>query len=357
MKTILVIDDTLEMRENITEILKLAQYSVVIACNGKQGVELARQLRPDLILCDIMMPDLDGYGVLHILSKDAATACIPFIFLSAKAEMTDFRQGMDLGADDYLIKPFENVVLLNAVALRLGKGKNEPQLKGLDSLLQIITDGSAAIQRLGETYPTRYLKKKQTLFQAGSSPTDLYFIKRGQVKLFVSDQAGNSYITRLIGAGDFAGYLALLRGSVYYESAELLTDAEVCNIPKDDFLNLLHNSQEVANQFIQLLTSTVTEGQERLLKLAYQSVRKRVAEALLLFQRKFYGLPTSLPDGPTPVSSAPMNLSRENWSQLVGASTETVIRTLSDFRTEGLIDITGSQITMLDIHKLMNMKN
>ncbi|MVM33674.1 response regulator [Spirosoma sp. HMF4905] len=357
MKTILVIDDTLEMRENITEILKLAQYTVVSASNGKQGIEFARQFRPDLILCDIMMPELDGYGVRHILSKDPAMAGIPFIFLSAKAEVTDFRQGMDLGADDYLIKPFENVVLLNVVALRLSKEKNESRLKGFDTLRQALTHGYQASQRLCETYPTSQLKKKQILFQAGSVPNFLYFIRHGQVKLIDRDEAGNTFITRLVGDGDFVGYLALLRGSTYYESAELLTDAEVCSIPKDDFLTLLYNSQDVANLFVRSLALNVTEAQERLLKLAYQTVRKRVAEALLLVQRKFYAMPAGLPDVPAPASSLPMSLSRENWSQLVGASTEAVIRTLSDFRNEGLIDITGTQITLLDIQKLMHLKN
>lgn len=123
MRTILVIEDNAEMRGNIAEILELAPYQVVQAVNGKQGVALARQTRPDLILCDIMMPELDGYGVLHILGNDPVLAEIPFLFLSAKAEAADFRFGMNLGADDYLTKPFDDLTLLNAVELRLRKGE------------------------------------------------------------------------------------------------------------------------------------------------------------------------------------------------------------------------------------------
>ena len=123
MKTILVIEDNAQMRGNIAKILELAPYQVVQAADGKQGVAIARQTHPDLILCDIMMPKLDGYGVLHILGSDPELADTPFLFLSAKAEAADFRFGMNLGADDYLTKPFDDLTLLNAVELRLKKGE------------------------------------------------------------------------------------------------------------------------------------------------------------------------------------------------------------------------------------------
>mgnify|MGYP000663310654 CR=1 FL=1 len=100
MKKILLIEDNMEMRENTAEILGLANYQVVTAENGKEGVRLAQAEKPDLIICDIMMPELDGYGVLHMLSKTPELASIPFIFLTAKAEKSDHRKGMTMGADD-----------------------------------------------------------------------------------------------------------------------------------------------------------------------------------------------------------------------------------------------------------------
>src|SRR6188768_673842 len=121
MKRILLIEDNLEVRENTSEILVLANYNVITAENGKTGVELAQTAKPDLIICDIMMPELDGYGVLHILSKNEETSSIPFIFLTAKTEKTDIRKGMTLGADDYLTKPFDDTDLLNAIETRLRK--------------------------------------------------------------------------------------------------------------------------------------------------------------------------------------------------------------------------------------------
>ena len=104
------------MRENTAEILELANFRVLQASNGRAGVELARRENPDLVLCDIMMPELDGYGVLHLLGRDPATAEMPFIFLSAKAERGDVRKGMELGADDYLTKPFDDGTLLQRIA-------------------------------------------------------------------------------------------------------------------------------------------------------------------------------------------------------------------------------------------------
>src|ERR1700741_5449852 len=121
MKSILVIDDNKDIRENTAEILDLAGYKIFKAENGKKGVEQALKEKPDVIICDIMMPELDGYGVLHLLRKNPESQNIPFIFLTAKTERTDFRKGMEMGADDYVTKPFEDIELLNAIETRLKK--------------------------------------------------------------------------------------------------------------------------------------------------------------------------------------------------------------------------------------------
>src|SRR5690554_6939715 len=152
MTTILIIEDNFEVRENTAEILELSDYNVLTATNGKEGVALAKSKLPDLIICDIMMPELDGYGVLHILNKDPKTIGIPFIFLTAKAEKDDFRKGMNLGADDYLTKPFDDLALLDAIEMRMKKiqylknatsSTKESALadtKGLEELDKLIQD-------------------------------------------------------------------------------------------------------------------------------------------------------------------------------------------------------------------------
>ena len=116
---ILLIEDNLHVRENTTEILELAGYTVVAACNGNEGVKMAEKQIPDLIICDIMMPELDGYGVLSILKKNIATASIPFIFLSAKEENWDYQKS--IGADAYLTKPFDDINLLSTIESCLKK--------------------------------------------------------------------------------------------------------------------------------------------------------------------------------------------------------------------------------------------
>lgn len=355
MKTILIIEDNQQVRENIAEILVLAQYRVVQAATGKQGVELARSATPNLILCDIMMPELDGYGVLHIISKDPATASIPFIFLTAKADVADFRSGMNLGADDYLTKPFDDIALLNAVELRLRKGEQsrvQQNIDGLAILLGSVNTPNQDALPSGGTYPSVHYKKKQVLYAEGNFPSAIYFIRRGQIKRFQTDAAGNQYITALSGAGDFAGYVALLQQKAYKESAEMLDDAEVVAVPKSDFFKLIDQNSDVATYFLRLLADDVAEREKRLLKLAYQSVRQRVAEALLMVQQKFYPLTSPLIAN----QSVAMSLSRETWADLVGASTETVIRTLSDMRAEGLIDLTAGQITLLNMERLARLK-
>lgn len=130
MIKILVIEDNSEMRENISEILELSNYSVVSAKDGMEGVKSAREHKPDLILCDIMMPNLDGFGVLKIIRQEEALKTIPFIFLTAKAEKEDFRKGMNLGAEDYLIKPFEATDLLDVIAGKLDKFQNLIKFRG-----------------------------------------------------------------------------------------------------------------------------------------------------------------------------------------------------------------------------------
>src|SRR6478672_7007076 len=163
-RSILVIDDNTDIRENTAEILDLAGYKTFTAENGKKGVELAIKERPSVIVLDIMMPELDGYGVLHLLRKNPETQNIPFIFLTAKTERGDFRKGMEMGADDYITKPFEDIELLNAMEIRLKKVEileqnyaSNPQ--GLNSFLHDVK-GTGLIQKLSQQYNIENYDKK-----------------------------------------------------------------------------------------------------------------------------------------------------------------------------------------------------
>lgn len=330
MKKILLIEDNKDVRETTTEILELAGYHVVTAHNGKVGVELAQKEKPDLIICDIMMPELDGYGVLHILNKNTGTANIPFIFLTAKTEKTDIRKGMNLGADDYLTKPFNDTDLLNAIEARFQKFQirqksYESSAAGLDDFIQ---DAKKALKLsdLCKDKKIKQLKKKSEVYSEGDTPLYVYYVKSGSVKVFKSHPDGKEFITNIYNASDYFGFEPILEGTLYQTSAIALQDSELVAIPKHDFTMLLQNQHDVSAGFISLLCKKIEEKEKQLLTLAYNSVRQRTAEALLKTQ--------SLKDAKDAIQ-----ISRDDLAKIVGTAPESVIRVLSDFKEEKLIEI------------------
>ena len=340
------------MRENTAEILELANYHVVTAENGKQGVQMAMQSAPDLIVCDIMMPELDGYGVLHMLGKDERTANIPFIFLTARAERQDLRKGMVMGADDYLTKPYDDIELLSAVQTRLSKNDRikrsfERSNLGLDEFLTEAS-GINSLDNLCANKRLKTFKKKDMLYSEGTYPASLYFLLRGKVKEVRSNDQGKEYISNLYKEGDFLGYLDLLQADAYQQSAICLEPSEVVLIPKDDFLKLLQGNRAVAAKFMRMLSDNVREREERLLNLAYNSVRKRIADSLVSLVNRYHDNKSS---------TFSMAVSREDIAAMSGTATETAIRTLSDFKDESLLEMKGSTITILEYDKLVRMRN
>jgi CRP/FNR family transcriptional regulator, cyclic AMP receptor protein len=347
MKKILLIEDNDEVRENTAEILELSNYKVFTAPNGKDGVEIGFRELPDLIVCDIMMPVLDGYGVLHMLSKNPQTSAIPFIFLTAKSEKSDFRKGMEMGADDYITKPFDGIELLNAIEARLRKTealkKNfTHDAKGLNEFLES-AEQTGRVQLTSNEREVNTYKKKQSLYTEGQRPVAVYFIIEGKVKVSRTNEDLKELITNIYGPGDFFGYTSILEETNYKDNAEILEDAELMLIPRKDFLELINNDATVARQFIRLLTHNVMEKEESLLNLAYSSLRKKVANGLIQVLTKFK-------DG-----KGALEISRENLANIIGSATESLIRTLSDFKSEGLIDIKHGKIIIVDEKKLRNL--
>jgi DNA-binding response OmpR family regulator len=346
-RTILVIDDNKEIRENTAEILELAGYKTLTAENGKKGVEVALTQKPALIICDIMMPELDGYGVLHLLRKNDETQNTPFIFLTAKTERSDFRKGMEMGADDYVTKPFDDIELLNAVEVRLKKleildNKYASSPQGLTQFLKDVQN-AGLIKQLSEQYDVEHYNKKQTLYSEGKRPRFLYYLVTGKVKAFQTHEDGKEYITDLFSAGSFIGYTALIEDKNYNDNATILEDAEIMQIPREEFMGMIYNDINIANKFIQIITQNVKEKEERLLNLAYSSLRKRVAKALVDISSKFK------------VQNSPIEISRDDIAQYVGTATESLIRTLSDFKEEKLIEIKSGKIIITNLEKLKNL--
>lgn len=352
MKKILLIEDNKDVRENTAEILTLASYDVFTAKNGKEGVETAQKENPDLIICDIMMPVLDGYGVLHLLSKNEATSGIPFIYLTAKAERSEVRKGMDMGADDYLTKPFDSAELLSAIESRLKRSEKvrkefSKDLNGLNEFLSNVKSFED-LRKLSQDNEVRNFKKKDDVYREGAYPRGIYFINKGKIKTYRANEQGKEFITGLYKEGDFFGYHALLDEGQYSDSATALDETELFLIPKDDFYSLIYKNAEVSKKFIKMISDNLQEKEEQLVKLAYNSVRKRVAEALTTLYNRYKNETDK---------TFSMSISREDLANLAGTATETTIRTLSDFKDEGLVDIKGSAIAVINYDKLARMKN
>jgi len=353
MEKILLIEDNEALRDNTSEILTLANYEVSTAENGKMGVEMAMANPPDIIVCDIMMPVLDGYGVYQILSKNPDLQHIPFIFLSAKSERTDLRKGMEMGADDYITKPFSDSELINAIRARLEKIQilRKQGGKGIETWYQIISDlgNKDEMHTALENHDIIQFKKKQIIYSEGQHPNKLYYIQTGKVKVYKTSDGGKELIIGLLSPGDFFGYIPLIENVVYEEFAETMEESTIRVIPRKEFEHLLTHHQEIALKVIKLLANNIAEKEQQLVALAYHSLRKRVADALLTLKRKYANKEDD--------QNFSMSISREDLANIAGTATESLIRTLSDFKSEKLIEIKEGKITILEEKKLINLFN
>ncbi|MCL4114454.1 UNVERIFIED_CONTAM: hypothetical protein GTU68_007039 [Idotea baltica] len=349
MKKVLLIEDDTIIRENTAELLELANFEVITAANGKIGVALAEADLPDIIVCDIMMPELDGYGVLEALSKNDATKYIPFIFLSAKTERKDVRKGMDLGADDYITKPFSEEELVSAIESRLAKAailsdernnqnknvpKNEDQIKTLNDLKNFFDDN-------GEIF--KY-KKDEIIYNEGYNSNFIYLILKGVAKCYKLDVKGKELITALYKEDDLFGYTSFTQNIPYQETASAIQDLELVGVSKSELKNILANNHKLTLDLLELLNDNLTGIKDQLLQMAYSSVNKKTAITIIKFAEKLNTKPEE-----------PIKISRNDLASVAGIATETLIRTISSFKKQGLIDVEGRNIKILDIQKLQNI--
>lgn len=352
MKKILLIDDNEDIRNNTAEILELSNYTVITAANGKKGLELAIREQPDLIICDIMMPELDGFGVLHAIHNNETLKNTPFIFLTAKSERSDFRKGMEQGADDYITKPFNGTELLNAVESRIKKNvllrqEIAPGMEGFHHLMSV-SSGNQELRNLTEGRNINRYKKKQIVYTETNHPNRLFYVLKGKVKAYKTNDDGKELVTELYSPGDFLGHIALLEGSVYKDTAAAMEETELAIIPREDFDQLMHNNPEIAQKFIKLLAGNVSNLENKLLGLAYDSLRKKVANALIILQKKYQD---------DSGSAFIIDINRESLATIAGTAKESLIRTLSDFKNEKLVEIEEGRIHILNQAKLENLAN
>ncbi|QKG55267.1 response regulator [Hymenobacter sp. BRD128] len=345
MKTILLMEDDAGMREATAELLERAGYGVHAAPNGQVGLALALAHPPDLVLCNVLLPVLDGYGVLAHFTQHPRLAGVPFIFLTAQADPADQRRAMALGADDYLTRPLAEAELLGAIAGRLARFRHlqsDHDLAATGGLGEFLADAraTARLDHLAGDRKAHPVRKKQDVYLEGDEATRAYFVQSGRVKTVKATAAGKELITCLYGPGEFFGYLPLLEHTPHRDSAVALDDAELVYISQDDFTLLLHHA-EVGPQFMRLLAGRVSAREQQLLHMAYHSIRRRVADVLLHLHEQAGGLPTTA-----------IQVAREDLAALVGTTPESLTRTLSEFRQDGLLELTPKAVRLLEPEKL-----
>ncbi len=347
MKKILLIEDDIVLRENTAELLELSGYKAITASNGKTGVKLAKKNKPDIIVCDIMMPELDGYGALKALSKSKLTKYIPFIFLSAKTENKDIRKGMNMGADDYITKPFSEDDLISAIESRLAKASILEELRGNNKMhhdeinenkINTLNELKNYIDDNGRLFA---YDKDEIIYNEGDHFNYIYLIGKGAVKCHKLDEQGKEMVTALYKEDDLFGYTSFIQNIPHQETAIAIKEVELVGLSNIEFNEILENNHKLTLELIQLLTDDLSALKEQLIQTAYSSVNKKTAITILKFAEKINRKPED-----------PIKISRQDLASIAGIATETLIRTLTMFKKEGMIKAEGRNIMVIDIERL-----
>jgi CRP-like cAMP-binding protein len=340
-KKILIIEDDKIVRENTAEILELANYDVLTAENGKKGLDKAAFYKPDLIICDILMPELDGYGVMQIAMRNKDLQRTPIIFLSAKTKHEDIRKGMDLGASDYITKPFEESELLSAVASRLRRKQlleenyNPPTAAKRRWRIEDIERAFSDKER------TEY-KPGATVYSEGNVGNHIFYVIKGEVKTYKVNEDGKELITDLFKDKSFFGFTSFLTNRPYAENAEAILPTQIIKLEKNELLSLIKSDPQLGLNFMDLLSNNLENIKEHLMHIAYDSVRKKTADTLLHL----------IPEGS---KEKLIHISRSDLASIVGIAKETLTRTLTDFKDEKLIRTNRNTIEVLNQRKLMTI--
>jgi DNA-binding response OmpR family regulator len=348
---ILIIDDEEDLARLMETVLhKEGIPNIITAGTIADGWAKFQKFDPSLVLLDIMLPDGEGYDLCKQIRE---VSNVPILFLSAKDEEIDKLLGLAIGGDDYITKPFDGVDLLKVIEMRLRKKEllklNHAHSSGEPNTTFNKPGEIQDVQALLGNRPRRIFKKKDPIFMEGQNPNSLYYIEKGQIKTFKMNSFGKELITGIHDEGSFLGYVPLIEDKPYNENAEALTEVQVSLIPKSDFLSLMYSNKDIVSKFIKMLSNNLEEMENRLLDIAYQSVRQRVAGTLLKINGK-------LAESTNETVSV-ITIARKDISSMVGTTTESLNRTLSDFKEERLIEITPHGLKILNIPKLERIVN
>ncbi len=341
-KKILLIEDDTIVRDNTAEILALASYSVITAKNGKEGVKKAIEFKPDLIICDILMPQLDGYGVLQIVLRNKNLQGTPFIFMTAKTKHEDLRKGMNLGACDYIKKPFEESELLSSIESRLKRKEIYNYKKDEEIILNETNNYKNLKNYFKDKEKFRYVKGT-SIYCEGNNSNHIFYIIKGEVKTVKNNEEGKEFITDIFKDKSFFGFTSFVQNIPYSESAITIKKTTLIKIINTEFLKLIKENPQLAINFLDILSENLKNVKSNLIHLAYDSVRKKTADTLLQLNT---------------LSSREdiIEVTRSNLASLIGIAKETLIRTLTEFKEEEIIDTSRNYIKIINVEKLKKIK-
>ncbi len=352
MEKILIIEDNFEIRENFAEILGLEGYEVITASNGKTGAEKAFAEKPDLIFCDIMMPELDGYGVLYLLAKNKETMNIPFIYLTSRSEKDDIQKGFGLGATGYIIKPFSGPEVLAAVQNALTKKSISASFKNniyerIVELIEYVNSNFNASITL-ENIAEKKLLKGEMLFSEKETPQAAYFITHGKMQSYLVNNSGNKFITNTHETDEFLGFNAILENTKHKDNAEAEEDTDLLVIPQETFLQLIHSVQDISIQFIKLLSGNNYNKEKKIISLVNFSLKKRLIESIIEDQIEMKDRDNE---------NSGMNLTKKKEYHQLNYSSENVFSILNDLQKERMIEIKNGKIIILEERQLRRLSN
>ncbi len=341
-KKILLIEDDVILRENTAEILQMANYEVITAENGKLGIDKAIVNRPDIIICDILMPELDGYGVLQIIMRNEELQNTPFVFMTAVTKHSDVRKGMDLGASDYITKPFEESELLSAISSRLKRKKifDKRGKKNAETINKINLEHLE--DEFSQKEKFKYIKGS-TIYCEGNNSNHIFYILNGEVKTFKNNEDGKELITGIFKSKKLFGFTSFSKNKSYDENAVAINNTTLLKITKEEIYNLIIQNPQLAVNFMDLMSENLKNVNEHLIHLAYDSVRKKTADMLLELSKLNNNTDC-------------IEISRLNLSNLIGIAKETLIRTLKDFKEEKIIETDRNSVKILNFKKLYKIK-
>lgn len=341
MQSILLIEKKDKKRGSLAPLLQTAGYTVEAAADGPEGVRRMREHAPDLVVCDLEVKGADGLGVLHVMQQEGPLQLVPFVLLMEEWDPRRYREAMQLGADDVIVRPFSGAEFLQTIAVRLEKRhlllQNAAAIDPADE-----SDFRNVIRTFITDRNTVRLAPHEVIYREGETPRYMFYIISGKVKTIKTHEDGKDLLISLYTKGDFFGYIALLEEERYKASALAMDETELALIPRADAEDMLSRVPLIFQKFVRMLARNLTEKENRLVGIAYNTLRKKVASALVHLRNKYH----------QGTGQYKVNIARDELASLAGTATESLIRTLGEFKQEKLIAIKGPVISLLEPGRL-----